>query len=283
MVYTKISFVDHVTPLNASNMNKIDNGIYNNQAANTVTQTDLDFHEVITNVVHVYANVSNDITYNASYHSLPNTLDEEIEMLRYQLSEIIGNEWNSSGWYNNNISSFTNDISNISSDIENISSDIVTLDGQVSNISSDIENISSDVDTLQTEMGNVSAATIANESLIYDRMFSLSIFEKNPDVNDLLIGGGRVEGLYRFPNAVTLQDARMNVFFDNVSGYIGLDFNNSTGTFINFAQGYENASGYFETINLSSQSILTSDGLEIEIVNESQVKSLNLVLNYKNG
>jgi len=283
MVYTKRSFVDHVTPLNASNMNIMDDGIYDNQAANTSTQADLNHHELVTNVVHVYANVSNDLAYNASYHDLPLTLDEEIEMLRYQLSEVIGAEWNSSDWYNNNISSFINDISNISSDIENISSDIVTLDSQVSNISANIENISSDIDTLQTEMGNVSAATIANESLIYDRIFPLSMFEKDPDVNDLLIGGGRVEALYRFPNTVTLEDVRMNVFFDNISGYIGLEFNNSEGTFISFAEGYANASGYFETINLSSESILTSDGLEIEIVNESQVKSLNLVLNYKNG
>ncbi|MCK4258080.1 MAG: hypothetical protein KAX49_03830 [Halanaerobiales bacterium] len=233
MVYSKVNFVNHVTPLDAINMNTLDNGIYNNESRVVQAEGNLNKHISPTNVTHYYRNISSDIGANASYFAAPKILPEDLLTIRHQIGKIIGDNWHNESWYNENLSSHASILSNISSEI----------DGMI---------------------------------------FSLGFFSKDITDGDYLLGGGSVDLLHLFETQVKLESAKCNLQFNESNGWFDISFNNSGGEFVNFSSSYSNPQGYRESIDLLNTNIpKDTDGLEIEINNESNLKSLSLVLNYK--
>lgn len=285
MTYAKIVFVDNVTPLNALNMNKIDDGIYDNQSVGLKNQENVSDHFNAANKVHIYDNISTGIDNSSiSFNATISTLKEEILTYRKHLKEIHGmTNWNDSSWYGTNISSHTIDINNLSeavnvsipNDMDNVSTQaFVTVPSNIDNLSTQTNtSLPYDIGSNTTDIQNLS-------SDVYDRIFSLTW---NGSVNEsqYLIGGDRVGALYQFNVTSTLIDSRINMKFNNASGNLKLIFNKSSGEILNWSSGFQNDSYYRETISLSDTIITTSDGISVQATNVSQLESLFMNINYK--
>lgn len=263
MTYTRINFVDLETPLNADNMNAMDEAILNNESQAIHNETTIDYHINTSYITHKYYNVSTDI-HNSStaYIATITTLDTEILTHRKQFAEIIGDVWNASAWYGTNISSLNLASTNNDTDISNLSTQTnISLPYDIGNNATDIDNLSSDV---------------AN------RVFSIS-WNGSVTENQYLIGGPVAHSaLYEFNTSVILVDTRFIMNYHNQSGNLKLTLNRSSGEIGNWSSEFANASYYSQTFSLNDTTVAKDiDGVSIQATNVSQLESLFLTLNYK--
>lgn len=276
MTYAKIVFVDNVTPLNALNMNKIDDGIYDNQSVGLKNQENVSDHFNAANKVHIYDNISTGIDNSSiSFNATISTLKEEILTYRKHLKEIHGmDNWNDSSWYGTNISSHTIDINNLSEAVN------VSIPNDIDNVSTQAFNNESSIVNLSGTVFDNSSWIQQNESRIYDKVQTLSCWRGGIVAGDYAFGGNTVDSLYQFENNIALAKLKISLGIKNVTGLFTVGLNDSTGEIFNQTFQYPTTGYKRESINLSARSITTSDGIAIHVLNISNVSSVALILNY---
>lgn len=110
---------------------------------------------------------------------------------------------------------------------------------------------------------------------------SLNFHLENPDnTTHWLLGNGGSSTLYQFPENTTLTDYRITLL-SNGNSRIDVHLNDSSGWSNQSSHTDLAAGGHRITIGLGNKVITTSNGLEINIQNCSNISSVTLVLNYK--
>ena len=145
MSYKKTEWVDRVTPVNAENMNHIEDGIYENSDLISLLSEEIDT-----------LNSENDI--NKDNIETLNTKVSTIETNIESLNTNVQNNTSQIETLNSKVATNENDIGNLKTNVQNNTSQITTLKSKVSTNETNIKNntdltslLSEEIDTLNSE------------------------------------------------------------------------------------------------------------------------------------